>query len=137
MPENAQIPAAQKQAENPSKAAYTDSNRQSDTDALNGIQFSLACVNACRPDPGWSPDEIDADITYISEQCQFLSGGYPISDPFRGLNASDAAKLIAGLAEQLHALYPQPITGSPQDLIVANSSYIISACKDIDPSSVS
>lgn len=137
MSENAQILAVPNPAENPSKANVSDSSWQSDYDAVNGIQFALSCVNACCPESGWSPEEIDVDLRTMSNFCQIIAETGPLRDPYVSLSSREAAKLIAGLAEQLHAPYPQPISGSPQDLIVTNSNYIISACKDIDPSSAS
>jgi hypothetical protein len=120
----------------PDQDPFTDSSWQSDYDAVNGIQLFLRLLTSAPVGDGWG-DDIDSDIITMSNMCQVIAEMGPLSDPYASLSSSDAVKLIAGLAEQLHALYPQPISGSPQDLIAANSNYIISACKDIDPSSAS
>ena len=124
MSETAQISAAQNPAAKPSEADYSDSSWNSDFDALNGIQYVLCSLNWTDPGGGvaWS-DQVATDIQYISNWCQGILASSALGDPFLGLNASDAAKLIASLAKSLP---------DQQDL-----NYIISACKDIDPSSVS
>jgi len=58
MSENTQIPAAQNPAENPSNAAYSDSNWKSDFDALSEIQYILFLMEGA-----WGTDAIQTDLT--------------------------------------------------------------------------
>ena len=124
MSETAQISAAQNPAAKPADAAYTDSSWKSDFDALNSIQYILCILNwTDSSDDAALSDQIKPDVQAISAYCQTIIESQFLCDPFTSLNPSDAAKLIASLAQSL---------SDQQD-----SNYIISACKDIDPSSVS
>lgn len=139
MPENAQIRSALNSAENPSEAAYSNANWQSDFDALNGIQYILYLMSAFPAERTWS-DAIQGFLNDITHCSTDISHNDLLGGPFRGLNASDAAKLIAPLAKQVRDRYPEPPPNTPYDLdgaIWINMNYIVNDCKDMDPSSAS
>jgi hypothetical protein len=139
LPENAQIRSAQNPAKSTSEAAYSNANWQSDFDALNSIQYILYLMSTFPATRTWS-DAIQNLLNDISHCSTDISHNALLCGPFRGLNASDAAKLIAPFAAQNRDLYPEPPPNTPYELDGAcwiNFNYIVNDCKDIDPSSVS
>ena len=125
MSENTQIAAAQNPAKYPNNAAYSDSNWTSDFDAVSEIQYILFLID----DP-WVADEVNQQsLTLMKGWCQFITKLPCLCDPFVGLNPSDAAKLMASVA--------QWCIGSDNEMAQAHFRSIMSACKDIDPSSTS
>jgi hypothetical protein len=123
MSENTQIPAAQNPAENPSNAAYSDSNWKSDFDAVSEIQYIVYLLD----DPWVAPRVNQQDLTVMKNFSMLITTMPSLCDPFVGLNPSDAAKLIASLA--------QPFIAFNDEMVCLEFQSIISACKDIDPSS--
>jgi len=132
--ENIQIPAAQNAAENPGQPDYSDPSWQSDFDALNGIQYVLYLMSVIPNLRTWS-DAIQSDLDTMYNFCQIIAGMTPLSGPITALNSSDAAKLIASIADPLIVNSEPP--SHPQSTIYSNLTWIVDACKNIDPSSAS
>lgn len=126
---NAQVSAAQNPAENPSKAVNSDPNLQSYFDAWNGIQHVLYLMSEVQ-----QTEAIQHELDGITNICTIE--GLTFWQLFEGFTPSDAAKLIASIAEKL-VVDPWPTSSNCADYFQSTFKQIIILCKDIDPSSVS